>query len=60
MTAPQFPHLATALSNEQLFLTRLWQALQSSGHLMTLDQTRAVVQIVDASFASKPVAAQSV
>lgn len=60
MTAPQFPHLPAALSNEQLFVTRLWQALQSGGHLLAREHVASAVAIVDRSFAPEPPQPQSV
>lgn len=49
----EFPHLKLGI-DEGKFVTRLWQSMQASGHLLTRDQVKACVQLVDNSFAPPP------
>lgn len=59
ISAAKFPHLALK-HDEEVFITRLWQAMQASGHLLARAQVEACIAIVDASFAPKPTVAQQV
>lgn len=59
MKPSEFPHIRLAV-DEEAFVTALWKALQSGGHLMTREQVKASVAIADRAFAPPPPQAVSV
>lgn len=57
--SPEFSHLNLGVDEYQ-FTTKLHLALQSSGHLLTRDQVKACLLIVNAGFSPPPIQPQQV